>query len=416
MSEDAHELARERMSIALVASAHSISHFYGLLLFPLFPLLKVHWGISFVQLGAVLMVFNIAGVIAQTPVGFLVDKVGSRKLLIVALLTGAAAFVFAGVMSSYWGLVIAAAVAGLVNAIYHPADYELLHHNVGNSRVGRAFSVHSFAGYVGNASAPLLMLFLYSTLGLKAALIIGGLVGVVPAIPLMFATFLDRKPATAGTAGPAAKPVEAPVGLRQLLTPAILSLTLFFTLSSLSGIQSFMIPALHAFDDIPLTLAGFALTCFLAATSAGVLTGGFLADKTSRHEAVAFGGFLCMAAIMLLIGSVHFNGYAVAALLTVSGFCGGMIYPSRDMLVRKNAPPGAMGRTFGVVTTGFNIGGTIGPLLYGYLMDHGLPRSIFYTSVVFLLITAITPLVTESNRRRREASAQPRNFAEPARA
>jgi MFS family permease len=392
-----------------VGSAHAVSHFYGLMLYPLFPLLKVEWGISFVQLGAMLTVFNLTSVIAQTPAGILVDRIGSRKLLVGALLIGAAAFGTAGLLSSYWGLLLAVTVAGLVNAVYHPADYDLLHHTIDNSRVGRAFSIHTFMGYIGNGTAPLLMLFLYATVGLKGALIIGGMLGVLPAIPLMFARSLDQR-----TAVVAAKPGESKIGLRQLLTPAILSLTLFFTLISLAGLQSFMIPALHALDGIPITLAGAVLTCFLVATSLGVLAGGYLADKTSRHETVAFTGFLCMAAILLLIGSFQLGAYAVGALLTVSGFCGGMIYPSRDMLVRKNAPPGAMGRTFGVVTTGLNIGGTIGPLMYGFLMDHGEPRAIFYTAAAFLVISAITPLVTERNRRARLAQTQ--TLAEPARA
>jgi MFS family permease len=107
-----------------------------------------------------------------------------------------------------------------------------------------------------------------------------------------------------------------------------------------------------------------------------------------------------MAAILAVIGTFHMSGLQVTLLLTVSGFCGGMIYPSRDMLVRKNAPPGAMGRTFGLVTTGLNIGSTIGPLMYGYLMDHSLPQAVFYTSVGLLVITAFAPMITEERRRR----------------
>ena len=402
MVEDARALGRERLSIGLVGTAHGVSHFYQLMLYPLFPMLKTQWGISFVQLGAVLVVFNVAGVIAQTPTGILVDKIGSRKLLIAALLIGSAAYATAGALSSYWGLILAAAIAGLANAVYHPADYDLLHHTVGNSRVGRAFSIHSFLGYIGNGVAPLLMITLYNTVGLKAALILGGSLGLLPALALLMARSLDTR-AVAVEVKPGVP--QEKIGIRQLLTPAILSLTLFFTLISLSGIQSFMIPALHALDGISLTQAGVALTCFLVATAVGVLAGGYLADKTSRHEQVAFGGFLVMAVILLIIGSFPFNGYEVAALLSLAGFCGGMIYPSRDMLVRKNAPPGAMGRTFGVVTTGFNIGGTVGPLLYGTLMDHGQVRAIFYTAVTFLIITAIAPLVTERNRRTRSAHA-----------
>jgi hypothetical protein len=45
--------------------------------------------------------------------------------------------------------------------------------------------------------------------------------------------------------------------------------------------------------------------------------------------------------------------------------------------VLQGGTPGAMRRTFGIVTTGFNIGGTFGPLAYGWLMDNNLPRAVF---------------------------------------
>jgi MFS transporter, FSR family, fosmidomycin resistance protein len=77
----------------------------------------------------------------------------------------------------------------------------------------------------------------------------------------------------------------------------------------------------------------------------------------------------------------------MAVLFALAGFFSGLIQPSRDMLVRAAAPPGTMGRTFGLVTTGFSIGGTIGPLFYGILMDHGQPRGIYYVGAVFMLAT-----------------------------
>jgi FSR family fosmidomycin resistance protein-like MFS transporter len=88
--------------------------------------------------------------------------------------------------------------------------------------------------------------------------------------------------------------------------------------------------------------------------------------------------------------------------MAASGFLAGMIMPSRDMLVRAAAPPGMAGRTFGIVTTGFNIGGTIGPMLGGWLMDNGEPRWIFYSSVCFMILTVLMVLFGDRQSRRRE--------------
>ena len=80
-----------------------------------------------------------------------------------------------------------------------------------------------------------------------------------------------------------------------------------------------------------------------------------------------------------------------------AGFLGGVIAPSRDMLVRNAAPPGAAGRTFGIVSTGFNLGGIISPLLFGWIMDQSAPRWVFGVSALFMVLTVVLALFTDRN-------------------
>jgi MFS transporter, FSR family, fosmidomycin resistance protein len=169
-----------------------------------------------------------------------------------------------------------------------------------------------------------------------------------------------------------------------VLTPAIFTLTIFFILLSLStsGITNFSVVALMSAYAFPFSAANLALTAFLTASAFGVLGGGFVADMTRRHAEIAAAGFALNALIMLLIGIVGFAPPVLIAAMGVTGFLSGMIMPSRDMLVRAAAPPGAMGRAFGILTTGFSIGGTIGPMLFGWIMDRGAPRWVFGASVV----------------------------------
>ncbi len=92
------------------------------------------------------------------------------------------------------------------------------------------------------------------------------------------------------------------------------------------------------------------------------------------------------------------------ALMTLAGFLGGVIAPSRDMLVRDAAPPGAAGRAFGIVSTGFNFSGILAPLLYGFIMDQHMPHWVFGASVVFMSLTVLLALVTD---RKPAAPAEP---------
>jgi predicted MFS family arabinose efflux permease len=191
-----------------------------------------------------------------------------------------------------------------------------------------------------------------------------------------------------------------------ILTPTVLGLTAFFALMSLanSAIYSFSVVALIATHGLSFTAANAALTAYLAGSALGVLAGGTLADKTRRHGDVAAIGCGLAALSMLLVATLTLSITALALAMGVSGFVFGVIQPARDMLVRRAAPPGAAGRVFGIVTTGFNIGGIIGPLLFGWMMDQGSPRSVLMGSVVFMALTALYGLAEERRGARRAPS------------
>jgi MFS transporter, FSR family, fosmidomycin resistance protein len=270
------------------------------------------------------------------------------------------------------------------------------------NRLGKAFSIHTFAGYLGSALAPVVMLLAAQKFGYQAAVIAAGCMGLVVAVPLMLAGWLDQHAASRIPAG-----AGQHIPMRQLLTPAVWSLVAFFALLSLStgALTNYSAVALVSVYGLTLSSANLALSAFLFASAIGVLAGGVVADRTVRHGDVAALGFGGAAVLILMVGTVNLGAVLVVGAMGAAGFLSGMISPSRDMLVRAASPPGAFGRVFGIVTTGFNIGGTIGPLIGGWIMDHNLPRWVFFSSVLFMALTSVMALASEWRSRRRSPLA-----------
>jgi len=377
-------------TLGAISVAHWVSHFHIFALPMLFPFLKQVLNVGYVELGFALTVFAVSSGLTQAPIGYLADHLGARKILLAGLCLGGGALIALGVHLSYPSLIVSAALLGLANSVYHPANYAILSAHMNEARMGRAFSIHTFAGFLGGAMAPAIMAGLVATIGGHGALIVAGAIGPLVALLVLCIGIPDASASESKT--------SSPDGQRQnVITPALVVLTIFFLLLSLSnaGISNFGVVALMSGYGATFSAANLTLTAYLGASAVGVLAGGFLADHTERHGQVAAACFALNAAILLVVAAVNLPQALLIGVMGFAGFLSGVIAPSRDMMVRNAAPPGAAGRAFGIVSTGFNIGGIISPLLFGWIMDQNLPHWVFGISVVFMVATVVLALATD---------------------
>jgi len=377
-----------------VCSGHFFSHFLTLTLPPLIPFWRDDFGMSYTELGLILTLYAAGTGVMQIPMGFLVDRVGALRVVVTGLAILCFAIIGIGVAEQPWMLGMLAVIGGAANGVFHPANYAIMVSAVQPARLGRSFSVHTFAGHIGNALAPVTIIFLAVALGWRVALMTVAALGLVAAAAMLFglggeggdaALQPRRKDGSNAADAPAAA-----VSLRFLFSGPVLKLFLFFVLTSatMNGMQSFSVTALVTLFDTPLVAASAALTAYLFASSVGILAGGVLADVTQRHDFVAAIAFAVTAVIIALAGAVPLPAMLLIGLFTVAGLSQGVIRPARDMMVHAIAPKGATGRIFGFVTTGINVGGALTPLALGWLVDHGRAQWVFWL-IAFGMVLAL---------------------------
>jgi FSR family fosmidomycin resistance protein-like MFS transporter len=380
-------LRQDARVIGLVGVSHGVSHFYHLILAGLFPWLKTAFTLSYAELGLLMSVFFIVSGVGQALSGFLVDRVGARRVLFAGhALLGAGALVLASA-PNYTVLLLGSLIAGCGNAVFHPAGYTLLNQNVSKERLPYAFSVHGISGNIGWAAAPLFLAAVATLSSWRTALLCAS---AIPALMLL-TLFLNRR--VLGTNPPVQTAAQKAGGSFDFMRlPAVWMCFGFFFLTSvaLGGIQAFSSTSLTSLYGISLATAATAYTTFMLSSAAGMVAGGFLAARAHNHDRTIAICFLFAAALALLLAASVVPGPLVVLVMGAIGLSTGVAGPSRDLLIRAAAPPNATGRVFGVVYSGLDSGMAVGPVLFGMLMDGGHPAGLFIGVALFQTLAIAT--------------------------
>ena len=386
--------------IGLVGLAHGTSHFFHLMLPPLFPWLMKDFNLSYTEAGLMMTTFFVISGIGQALAGFIVDKVGSRPVLFFGIALLALSGVILGLSDSYAMLLLTAAVAGLGNSIFHPADFTLLNRRVAQTRLGHAFSVHGLSGNLGWAVAPVFMAGIATVAGWQAAGFAAAGVGAIVLVILFW-----RRAMLANAAAELVVPSHAhaesikSAAANQFAflrsTAVWMCFAFFFFVTAAFGILQNYSPAiLGNVYGVSLVVATGSLTAYLLGSAAGTITGGFLASRNERNErliAIALGFSALMA---LLLASGHIGATLVFPVMALMGFGVGTSGPNRDLLVRRAATSQfgktAFGRIYGFVYSGLDVGLAISPLAFGPLLDAGQ----FQAALVAVALLQIAALFT----------------------
>jgi len=389
-------LKQDARVIGLVGLAHGTSHFYHLILAALFPWLKPAFNLSYAELAMLMTVFFVVSGIGQAMAGFVVDKVGARRVLFFGMSMLGISALLLSTANSYFALMAGALVAGVGNSIFHPADYTILNQRVSKSRLAHGFSVHGISGNIGWAASPLFMTGIASAGSWRLALLCAAVLPMAVLAILFFQRDAIRP-----------DPIVRHAGAQQggtmdfLKLPSVWMCFAFFFLTALAlgGIQAFSSTALTKMYGMSLALATSAYTAYMLASAGGMVLGGFLGAGSRNHDRTVAAAFTVAALLALVLAAAWLPSWSALVLMGLIGFFSGIAGPSRDLMIRAAAPKNATGRVYGVVYSGLDSGLSIGPLIFGFMMDANQPAWVFVGIAIFQFMAIATAVGVGGNTR-----------------
>ncbi len=403
---DADILRRDRRVTSLIGVSHGASHFYQLALPPLFYLINQSEGISFALLGALTAAFYVTSAVCQPLSGFLVDKFGARRILLMGLGLLAGCTTLMGVLPYYPVLFVLSVLAGVGNSVFHPCDYSIMNATISEQRIARAFSYHMFGGYVGYVSAPVAMTAIGTSVGWQPAIVIAGAVGLV-LFAILWSGSRDFRYSNHERAESVAAEESFGASIRTLTSPPVLLCWSFFFFVAMGqmGLMTFVPTLMKEIYAFELEAAAAFVSVMIGAIMIGVLLGGYLADKLRKPDAIVTVGY-CIATLMVTsIWYFELVSWQLFGIFAVIGFMYGVVFPSRELLVRAATPKGASGKVFGFVYSGMDFGAAVTPVLFGWFVDTGVSRYAFLCVAILWVLSIVIMLLTNSATKRRQALA-----------
>jgi FSR family fosmidomycin resistance protein-like MFS transporter len=143
----------------------------------------------------------------------------------------------------------------------------------------------------------------------------------------------------------------------------------------------------------------------IGAVMVGVLCGGYLGDVFHKPNVVVTTGYIIGAFLVACIWHFELTTLQLYVIFAVVGFLYGVVFPSRELLIRAATPKGASGRVFGFVYSGMDFGAALIPVLFGWFVDTGIPRTAFLCVALLWLLSVVVMLMTNAATKKQARAA-----------
>ncbi|MDR3560673.1 MAG: MFS transporter [Negativicutes bacterium] len=362
--------------LALLALSHMFTDLSQGALPILLPLFKTSFGLTYAQIGIIVLAQNFTSSVIQPVFGYLTDRLSLPWLVPAGLLVSGLGMAITGLASSYEILLLIVIFTGLGIAAFHPQGSKGAHAVSPPHLRGQSMAVFSVGGNLGNAFGSIFMTILLTLPGLISNTVYFCLPAALLAglLWLNLSQISPPPPARASAGTKAAASQSLPYAM------IIILLVFIFIRSSIQAGLTTYIPLYYAdYLGGSHLYAGYLLSVFLLSGAVGTFIGGTLSDRLGR-KTVLLGSMVLTFPLLWLLP--YTSGLWTLALMAVTGMTLIASFAATVVLAQEMMP--GYEASAASLTIGFSIGmGGVGATLLGFVADSfGVP-SVF--SVIALL-------------------------------
>lgn len=350
--------------------------------------------------GIILSAFFLGYAIMQIPGGWLADKFGAKRVLLMAVITWS---IFTGLTAIAWSLtamIVIRFLFGIGEGGFQPSSSKIIATIFPKEERGRAMSIMLTSGGIVSLIVPLLAAYLLGTIGWRMMFIIIGAIGAIIAfIYWKYIQLPKDEAATAGTENTTNK-----VNFKELLkTPLMWNLIIaYFCIYAVNwGLVSWIPTYLQKNRGLDLMSIGWAQTIPAITTIIGVYGSGYIIDKLPKGMEKVLGSISC--AVIGLLLYLMFTAKTVTLFIgyqTVVSIFIAFVITLLPVIVLKKLPSSITGSAMGIANTGGQLAGFVTPMAIGFMVDafNGSFDAAFWMLIGFALI-CIVSLVTLNDQK-----------------
>jgi predicted MFS family arabinose efflux permease len=385
-------MRRGRIELGLLAILHSLQHIYLNALPPLYLLLRADFNVSTLQIG---LIGSVSGVISilQGPAGYVVERIGGKRLAVLSML-GCSAAVFAySLAPSFEFLLVLTAIFALSQIMFHPATYAMVIERATASHRGKYIAYHQVGGFVGSAIGTAAIAALATTQGWRTTLQLVPIVGL--SIILVFWKFVTDQPVPARPPSSSSASSSPPTEKAFRVTTPLLVLILGISVLSLGNLQRYIPLFLTEAYGETVVWAGILTSIMHAVGSISSLLGGAIADKYDK-SLIMISAHIGIALTTILLAVGQYTSAILLFVLILYGVARYFPVPAQHALSSITAAEHPQG--IGFSYTGLALGQIFAAPLIGYMIDVLGARSAFLVCSAFPFISASIMLVFKKIR------------------